>query len=233
MKLQGIRASTFGVAIFVFCLFPASRPLQADSVISLASTSTLIDSGQYNSSGNTIAIAPNAAWAAALPGSSWVSFASTGDTAAPGFFVVPNGTVVSFFDVFTLPGIATSGTLTVMADDSAAVLLNGVVLMAEADSAGNTYATCSDFGIGCVRPTTIDLPASLLQTGSNTLEFQVAQRDGSSLGLDYSGTVTDPPSVPEPGSEMLVGIGLLIVAIVGRRRAESHIVTKTILPDRT
>ena len=139
-----------------------------------------------------IVIAPNTAWASALPGSSWVSFGLTGDTSNPGFFVVPNGTVVSFFDVFNVPGTPTGGTLTVMADDSATVLLNGVVLMAEATSVGNNYATCSDFGIGCVRPTVLDLPASLLQTGSNTLEFEVAQRAGSSFGLDYAGSVIDP-----------------------------------------
>ena len=133
---------------FAFVLFAMAAGIRADSVtISLASAGTAADSGQSNSDGNTIAIAPNVTWAAALPGSSWVSFGLTGDPSAPGFFVVPNGTVVSFFDTFTLPGVATGGTLTVMADDSAAVFLNGVSLIAEATSVGNAYNTCSNFGI--------------------------------------------------------------------------------------
>jgi hypothetical protein len=131
-------------------------------------------------------------------------------------------------DVFTVSGIPSGGTLTVMADDSATVLLNGVVLLAEATSAGNTYATCSDFGIGCVLPTTINLPASLLQTGSNTLEFEVAQRDGSSFGLDYSGIVLDPLSVAEPGTGFLALIGLLTLAIFGFCLEQSRITMQAV-----
>jgi hypothetical protein len=227
-KLFSVRAS---VCLLMF--LAAAVGLHADTVnISLSSAGTAADSGQSNSLGDTIAIAPNAAWAAALPGSSWVSFGLTGATSAPGFFVVPNGTVVSFFDVFTVPGVATGGTLTVMADDSATVLLNGVTLMAEGASAGNTYATCSDFGIGCVSPTIINLPASLLQTGLNTLEFEVAQRDGSSFGLDYSGSVTDPASVPEPGSGMLLGVGLLMLSIAGCRREQLRTMMRTVSLER-
>jgi hypothetical protein len=143
-----------------------------------------------------------------------VSFGLTGDTATPGFFVVPNGTIISFFDVFNVSGTPTGGTIAVMADDSATVILNGVTLMAEASMTGNTYAICSDFGIGCLVPVTINLPSSALQTGSNTLEFDVAQRMGGSFGLDYSGSVT----VPEPASGMLLGLGLLMVTVFATRR---------------
>ncbi len=130
---------------------------------------------------------------------------------------VANGTVVDFFDVFTVPGTATGGSISVMADDSAAVYLNGVLLVAEASSAGNTYRTCSDFGIGCIHPEVIDLPAADLHSGSNTLEFAVAQRDGSSYGLDYAGYVTDPLATPEPVPLVLVGTGLLGMAFLLRR----------------
>jgi hypothetical protein len=215
-------AVRFSLFFLMMGLGIAIAPAHADTIV--ASAGTAADSGQYNSDGATIAIAPNSAWATALPGSSWVSFGSTGDTSAPGFFVVPNGTIVDFYDTFTVPGTPTGGTLTVMADDSAAVLLNGVVLMVEATSVGNTYGTCSDFGIGCVHPTILDLPASLLVTGSNTLEFEVAQRDGSSFGLDYAGTVTDPLPVTEPPSGILLAIGLLMlpfIPVLHRRKAGS------------
>ena len=51
-------------------------------------------------------------------------------------------------------------------------------MMGEAPMTGNGYRTCSEFGIGCLKPTTINLPGSDLHTGSNTLVFEVAQRDG-------------------------------------------------------
>lgn len=212
-----------GLAVFLLLSLFAVKPARADSIVSLASVGTAADSGQSNSDGATIAIASNRAWAIALPGSSWVSFGSTGDTSAPGFFAVANGTVVSFFDVFNLPGTATGGSLTVLADDSATVLLNGAILMSEAASNGNTYGTCSDFGIGCVLPTTINLPASLLLSGLNTLEFQVAQRAGSSFGLNYVGSVIDPVEIPEPGSGLMLELGFLVLSAVVFRQMQLRI----------
>jgi hypothetical protein len=213
------------VAASLFCIlsFFGAAAAHADSIISLASLGTSADSGESNSMGATIAISPNTSWATALTGSSWVSFADTGNTSAPGFVTVANGTVVSFFDTFNIAGTPTGGTLTVMADDSATVLLNGVNLMSEASSTGNTYATCSNFGIGCVSPTTITLPASVLLSGSNTLEFEVAQRAGYSFGLDYIASITDPSSVFEPASGLLVALGLVALSVVGLRRKAGQV----------
>ena len=179
--------------------------------ISLASVGTEADPHQTNTNGITIAIAPNGLWAPALPGSSWVSFGLTGNPKDPGFYVVPNGTVVSFFDVFNVSGTPDGGTLSVMADDSSGVFLNGVSLMGEASATGNNYVHCSDSGIGCLSPTTFDLPGSDLHTGLNTLEFQVAQRNGLSYGLDYAGSVSDPVATPEPASVSLMAFGLMML----------------------
>jgi len=214
-----------GLAVLLLLSFFDIKSTHADSIISLASVGTAVDSGQTNVNGATIAIAPNVAWASALPGSSWVSFSSTGDTSAAGFVAVPNGTVVTFFDVFNIPGIATGGSLTVMADDSATILLNGVILTTEATSTGNTYSTCSDFGIGCILPMAINLPASLFQAGLNTLEFEVAQRNGSSFGLDYSASVIDPVEISEPGAGLMLGFGfgLLILSVAVYRHKQSRI----------
>lgn len=201
-------------ALFVFFTLAVIKPAKADSLITLASASTAADSSQTNSNGPNIAIAPNSNWASALPGSSWVSFAPTGDTAASNFVTVANGTVVSFYDTFTLAGAATSGTLEVMADDSATVLLNGVQLIGET-LANNTYAICSDFGVGCLQPTILDLPVSLLQTGTNTLDFEVAQRAGSSFGLDFLGSITDPVNTPEASSGAFLALALASLMMFG------------------
>lgn len=192
--------------------------------IQLGSAGTAADPGQHNSdgNGNTIAIERNSLWAAALPGSSWVSFGQTGRTSNPGFFVVPNGRVVSFFDAFNVLGKPTGGEIAVMADDSATVILNGVTLMPEASLSGNKYAICSDFGIGCLAPSVIDLPASLLHEGTNTLDFEVAQRNGVSFGVDYAGYVSDLVPTPESSSAMLLGLGLLLMAALGARRKSAN-----------
>jgi hypothetical protein len=194
--------------------FFSLRPAYADSVVTLASVGTAADAGQTNSNGATVTISPNSAWAAALPGSSWVSYAATGNSSAAGYVQVPNGTVVNFSDTFTLASPASSGTVTVMADDSATVLLNGLVLLGET-TVNNTYKVCSDFGIGCLQPTIIDLPVSLLSSGSNTLEFQVAQHNGSSFGLDYLASITEPTSTPESASGLLLVLGLGALALLG------------------
>ena len=206
-NILGVRA-----AFLVICALAFVGAANADT-ITLDSLGTSADTGQTNSDGATIAVAPNSEWAAALPGSSWVSFASTGSTSAPGFIVVPNGTSVTFSDVFNVSGTPTGGSISLMADDSAAVYLNGTLLMPAASTTGNTYTICSNFGIGCLAATTINLPAADLNAGSNTLSFVVTQENGSSFGLDYSGTVTDPSttSVPEPGIAVLMMIGLVSV----------------------
>lgn len=205
-KLVAVVFVLFGLAVI--------QPAKADSIVTLASASTAADSSQTNSNGANLAITKNSNWADPLAGSSWVSFAPTGDNTASNFVTVANGTVVSFFDTFTLAGPATSGTLAVMADDSATVLLNGTQLIGET-LANNTYRICSDFGVGCLQPTMLELPVSLLKTGSNTLEFQVAQRAGVSFGLDFLGSITDPVNTPEASSGAFLVLALAGLALFG------------------
>ncbi len=188
-------------------------------VISLASLGTAADPGQTNDWGGlgtqTIVIAKNPGWANALSGSQWVSFGDTGAHDA-NFFTVPNGTLVDFTDIFNVSGAPVSGSITVMADDTASVWLNGVELKQLASTQGNTFRTCSDFSVGCLTSTavTINLLPDL-RPGTNTLTFGVEQIAGDSFGLNYSGSVTSV--TPEPATMALMGLGLAAVSFAGRK----------------
>jgi hypothetical protein len=170
-----------------------------------------------NSGSATQAISSNPAWAAPLSGSSWISYANTGNPSTPGFIVVPNGTDVTFTQIFDLTGTITGASLDVLADDTASVWLNGMELASA--NLGGSYPTCSSLPIGCLTGTMgiftfADLQPYLVD-GENTLSFDVYQEAGSSYGLDYAGTIT---TTPEPATLMLLVLGLFGIALKARRR---------------
>jgi hypothetical protein len=171
--------------------------------------------------GATVNITGNSAWAAPIPGSSWISFTTTGDTSNPNFYTVPNGTAVTFEQTFTANGTITDALLDVMADDTTSVVVNGHTLYSA--NLNGSYPTCSSIQIGCLSSTegvfnTAQLLPYLNSNGVNTLDFTVYQQAGSSFGLDYYATITTTPTAtPEPGSLVLVGAGLLGLALLKAR----------------
>jgi len=162
--------------------------------------------------GVTLPIAPNPLWVAPEPGTTYVSHAANSGTTN---LTVPNGTVIDFRENFTLPAGTFSGTLLVHADDSTSVFIDGVLRMAEAPSTNNNYTICSDFTIGCLAVTQGSF-AVTLGGGAHQFDFLTAQRANQTFGVDYAANLT---AVPEPGTILLLGSGLIGLGAALRRRA--------------
>jgi hypothetical protein len=165
-------------------------------------------------------------------GASWISFENTGWQVIGGVgstvITLPNATPgvpnAIFYQTFTNPaGTSLSGTITVWADDTAGVYLDGMLLMAP-DYSQEIGIHCAPSGITCTNQgTTIDFTTS---PGTHTLSFDVYQTGGWTYGLMYDGSVTGESPVLEPCTYMLVGTGLAALAWfrrIVRTRIPSHL----------
>jgi hypothetical protein len=163
---------------------------------------------------NTFAIDPGSIWAPALAGSTWVSYdPNSGPTGGENGTTNPydaNGFYTYETTVTTSPeGGVWSGSVTVAADDTVEVLLNGVLISDFGTIGGDNM--CADGAPNCRVgfSETIDFGSSMpefLNNGVNLLTFVVAQTGSINQGLDYAGTLT---STPEPNTLILLGTGLL------------------------
>jgi hypothetical protein len=213
--------ATVALAVIAAGSLMTARADSQQVASSAASTTNNSVAEGIANAGPTVNISSNPAWAAALPGANWISFASTGNPSGPSFYTVPNGESVVFTQVFDLTGgNVTGATLSVLADDTTSVILNGVTLYSA--NLGGSYPTCSSVAIGCLISTEgvftfADLAPYLNPDGVNTLQFVVYQEAGSSYGLDYSGTIT----TPEPSSIMLLAAGMIGLLAISRKFANA------------
>lgn len=187
----------------------ASNP----GVANTATTYDFANSQINDGSSSTYNISPGSTWHAPTGSSSWVSFnASTGPTSS---YVAPNGTYV-YNTTFNLASADYVGTLTVLADDTVAIYLNGNLILQSAGpmGSGNSYTECSNAADNCLTPLTFSFTG--FTAGVNDLTFDVKQVNLVDEGLDFSGSLSDT-AVPEPLSLVLFGTGLIGLVSIARR----------------
>ena len=177
--------------------------------------STVNNVNTIASSSTTYDVSTGGVWANPTGNSSWV--AQNPNDGPSGGHVEANGTYYYISTFIDNNAMASSGAITVMADDTTSVYFNSFLITPAASSATN--GRCTSGTPNCTVPTTYTLTSSDFVNGTNLLVFGVMQEYGSAEGVDFSGSVN---VTPEPGSLLLMGTGLAMLAgLAFSRRVEA------------
>jgi len=242
--MQSVRVSrTLWLSLFVSALV-AVIPAPFGGVATAGPITTvdifsLPGQGSNSITVDNIGVLVSPTWATpATSDYAWISYAQTGcnffDTGTgrctPGTDNPPGTSVggtptATFYQTFTLTE-ASVGSLEVWADDTASVYIEsgtitsgtgtGTPLMAANGTLGEN---CANGPIGCTSGNGGIIPLSL-GPGTYTLVIDAYQLVGSSpFGVMYDGELTGSGgTVPEPASYMLMGLGLVSLGTLIRRR---------------
>jgi hypothetical protein len=198
-------------------------------------------SGSNSQTPGNVGVVVSPVWA--VPGNSnysWVSYDQTGcntfqpltgyctpGAANPVGTSVNGSATATFYQTFTVTDASASGNVSVWADDTASVYLDNGTVTAGDGSSGtleflanpNLGSNCAGAPIGCITGMNAIIPLNLT-TGTYTMVIDAYQLvGGSPFGVMYAGTLnTGGPSIPEPASYMLMGLGLAGLGTLMRRR---------------
>jgi hypothetical protein len=157
-------------------------------------------------------VASNGVWTAAIAGTSWVAnspYAGPAGSGTDGSVVDPND-FYYYQTTFTAVGGVTpyDGSISVMADDTLEVLLNGLVIVPFGIVGSDSH--CSNGQPSCGTVYTVSLNDISLLSGVNTLTVIDAQTGLNGAGVDLSAHLTE---TPESSSLLLMGTGLFVLAL--------------------